>query len=300
MRKKILIAFCLITSVLTLAACGSKDNSKEQQVSSSNTSKKVPAKLTVKNITAEQQASAIAIYAAQKYKGAWRKAYRQAQKSNLSVSPRSTTGLNHIFKKQNYIYEVSGNGQENDAFYSIKDEKVNFYNHKKKLGTASLTKILTYLNDHQYENKVKKLSVNLSAAITAVKYGVKGDKGLVEVPKKLQGTWYNKKGKKLVVTAYTINGEEIHKIASSGLTTTTFNQTKKWARARIENINEINCYHVQSLNAQDFGLLYTVQKENGQVAVVTYSVDTGSYLNSYWKSTKIARANTDASFKSLK
>lgn len=298
MRKKILAIICLVAIGLGLTACSqSTDNQSKEE--SSQSEQKLPFKLTTKNLTLKRQAAAIVIYAAKKYKGVWQKTYSQALKNDLSVSVKSSTGFNNILKKQDYIYEVSGNGKENDAFYCIKGSSVSLYNHKKKLATVSLKQILSYLNDNQQAERVKKLDVVMGASITSNKYGIKGDNGLAFIPKKLQGTWYNKKGKKLVITEHTINHEEIHKISSSGVTTTTFNQTKNWARARIENINGINCYHVQSLNTQDFGLLYTVQKSGNNVAVVTYSVDTGNYLSSYWKTTKIAKDNQDAKFKSL-
>ena len=101
------------------------------------------------------------------------------------------------------------------------------------------------------------------------------------------------------ITDHTVNGEEIHHISNSGVAAESLDQTKKWARARIENINGLNCYHAQTLNAQDFGLLYSVQKDNGNTAVVTYSVDTGHYTATYWKSTKIAKEHRNAEFKTL-
>ncbi len=88
-----------------------------------------------------------------------------------------------------------------------------------------------------------------------------------------------------MIDAHSINGGEIHKISGS-FAPTSFEQTRRWARARMENINGINCYHVQALNAQNFGRLYTVQKKGKNKAVATYSVDTGSCTGSYWKSVK--------------
>ncbi len=122
--------------------------------------------------------------------------------------------------------------------------------------------------------------------------------GTATVPKHLRGTWYNRRGKKLVIDAHSINGGEIHKISGS-FAPTSFEQTRRWARARMENINGIDCYHVQALNAQNFGWLYTVQKKGKNEAVATYSVDTGSCTGSYWKSVKLAKANVDAKFASL-
>lgn len=55
----------------------------------------------------------------------------------------------------------------------------------------------------------------MGASITSDKYGVKGDNGLATVPKHLRGTWYNRRGKKLVIDAHSINGGEIHKISGS-------------------------------------------------------------------------------------
>lgn len=301
MSKKILPLIFLIATILELSACSQNSAQHDKNVVN-NTQKQVSSRLTANKLTKTSQASAITIYAAMKYKGKWQEAYKQAEKNHLSISIKSKTGFSHIFKGQGYIYQVTGNGKEQDTFYTLKKDQISFFNHKRKIATVSLDSILTYLNDQQKYKEVKKLAANtvIGAQITSEKYGVKGDAGLAFIPKKLRGTWYNKKGKKLVITAHTIEGEEIHKISSSVVTTESFQQTKHWARARIENINGINCYHVQSLGAQNFGFLYTAQKSDGNLAVVTYSVDTGDYLDSYWKSTAIARNNDDAEFKSLK
>lgn len=169
-----------------------------------------------------------------------------------------------------------------------------------KIGSASLNELVSYLNDKNEIKNVRKLAAytTMGASITSDKYGVKGDNGLATVPKHLRGTWYNRRGKKLVIDAHSINGGEIHKISGS-FAPTSFEQTRRWARARMENINGIDCYHVQALNAQNFGWLYTVQKKGKNEAVATYSVDTGSCTGSYWKSVKLAKANVDAKFASL-
>ena len=301
MSKKILTLIFLIATVLNLSAC-SQNSAQYNKNVDNNTQRQVSKKLTANNLTKTSQASAITMYAAMNYKGKWQDAYNQATKKHLSISIKSRTGFSRIFKGQGYIYQISGNGKEQNTFYTLKKNKVSFFNHKKKIATVSLSSILAYLNDHQKFEEVKKLAANtvVGARITSDKYGVKGDAGLAFIPKKLRGTWHNRRGKKLVITAHTIDGEEIHRISASSVTTAFFQQTKHWARARIENINGVNCYHVQSLGAQNFGLLYTLQKNGRNLAVVTYSVDTGNSLNSYWKSTAIAKNNVNAEFKSLK
>ena len=301
MSKKILVLIFLIATALNLSACSQNSTQHDKSVDN-NTQKQVSKNLTANKLTKTSQASAITIYAAMKYKGKWQDAYKQAVKNHLSISIKSKTGFSRIFKGQGYIYQVTGNGKEQNTFYTLKKDEVSFFNHKKKIATVSLNSILTFLNDHQKSEEVKRLSAKtvLGARITSNKYGVKGDAGLAYIPKKLRGIWYNKKGKKLVITAHTIEGEEIHRISTAVVTTESFQQTKHWARARIENINGIDCYHIQSLGAQNFGFLYTVQKNGRNPAVVTYSVDTGDYLDSYWKSTTIAKNNVNAEFKSLK
>lgn len=291
---------CLMTAAMGITACSNNSNNDNKKSSSaSEVQKKAPKKLSVDNLTAAQKASAITIYGALKYKKAWEKTCKAAGKNELSVAVKSPTAFNHI-KDKGYIYQVSGNGEEPDTFYILKGNTVNFYN-RKKLGSASLSKIVSYLNDQNEVKDVKELAEHavLGASIASDKYGIKGDKGLAFVPKYLQGTWYNRRGKKLVITAHAIDGEEIHKVSGSGLAPTSFDQTKKWARARIENINGIDCYHVQGLNAQNFGWLYSLQKKGKNSAIATYSVDTGSYTGSYWKSVKLAKDNVDAKFASL-
>lgn len=96
---------------------------------------------------------------------------------------------------------------------------------------------MSYLNDKNEIKNVRKLAAytTMGASITSDKYGVKGDNGLATVPKHLRGTWYNRRGKKLVIDAHSINGGEIHKISGS-FAPTSFEQTRRWARARMENI----------------------------------------------------------------
>lgn len=302
MRKKILATFCLIATAIGLTACRQKKQTNHQNVEKSSvTQKQTPTRLIVKNLSETEKASAITIYGAMKYKGAWQSAYRNAVKNRLSVSVKNRTGFSWIKQGKGFINEVTGNGREHNAFYTSKSDVIYFYNEKKKLGSASLEEIASYLNKHDQMEAVQKLAVNttLAASITSDKYGVKGDNGLALIPAKLRGTWYNYKGKKLVITAHTIDDEEIHRISNSGIAATTLAQTKKWARARIEDINGLNCYHVQTLNSQDFGLLYSVQKEGDNTAVVTYSVATGHYTATYWKTTEIAQKNRHAEFKTL-
>lgn len=295
MSKRIL-ALIGILMALGLTACNQNTANNMNNQRKANTQKQG---LTTK-LNAPEQASAFIIYAAMKYKGHWQKLYQRAQATKLSVSVKNHTGFR--VKSKDYIYEASDDGKEADTFYTVKDDQITWYTDKKKQGSAELSNVVNYLNSHEQANQVKQLAAitKIGAAITSDKYGVKGDNGLSFIPKSLRGTWYNRQGKKLVVTDHTINGEEIHMIDNASFAPVSFKQTEKWARARMENINGIDCYHVQSLNQQGFGLLYTVQKKDGEHAIATYSVDTGDFTGSYWKSIKSAKINRDAVFASLK
>ncbi len=302
MRKKILATFCLIATAAGLTACSQKKQINHQNMEKSSVAQKqAPTRLIVKELGDKEKASAITIYGAMNYKGAWQTAYKDAVKNHLSISVKNRTGFSWIKQGRGFINEVTGNGREHNAFYTSKGDTIYFYNEKRKLGSASLEEITSYLNKRDQFTVVQKLAANttLAASVTSNKYGVKGDDGLALVPVKLRGTWYNYKGEKLTATAHTINDEEIHQISNSGIAATSLAQTKKWARARIEDINGLNCYHVRTLNSQDFGLLYSVQKSGENTAVVTYSVATGHYTATYWKSTKIAREHRHAEFRTL-
>ena len=294
MSKKLLAIICVSVAALGLSACNQKSYLKNSRTS--NAQRQVSKKLAVNRLSAAEKASAITVYAAMKYEKAWQKVYQHAINHKLFIAIKNQTGFKNV-KGRKYIYQVSGNSQETATYYTIDDHEVDFYNDK-KIGTASLGEIVAYLNNKDKSETVKNLATKttVGAAITSDK----GDNGLANVPRKLQGTWYTRKGKKLIITAHTIDGEQIHQIADSGIEAESFDQTEKWARARIENINGIDCYHVQSLNAQNFGLLYSVQKKGRDSAVVTYSVDTGDYVNAYWKSVELAKVYEDADFASLK
>lgn len=301
MSRKIFAMICLITATVGITAC-SNNSGAENNKQVKQTQKKTSPKLRVKELTNPEQASALTTYAAIKYKGRWQEVYQKADKNKLYVSLKSRVSFKHFNKGKGYIYEVSGNGKENATFYTFDKRTVYFYSRQKRVGSASLDEIISFLNKEKKVQNVKSLAkkTEYAAAITSDKYGIKGDNGLVNVPKNLIGTWYNRRGKKLVITAHTVAGKEIHSIASGGLVTDYFAQTKDWSRARIENINGVDCYHVQEINAQDFGILYSMQKKGKNDAIATYSVDTGSYTGSYWKSKKIAQENVTVKFKSLK
>lgn len=292
-----------MTAAVGLTACGnnSSANNTENNKQAKQTQKKTSLKLTNKSLTNTKEASAITTYAAMKCKGRWQDVYQKAKKNGLYVSIKSRVGFKHFNKGKGYIYEVSDSSKENAIFYTFDKQKVYFYSRQRVVGSAELDEIISYLNKENKAEDVAKLARNTeyAAPITSDKYGIKGDNGLANVLEDLVGTWYNRRGKKLVITNHTINGKEIHEIASGGLVTDTFDQTADWSRARMENINGLDCYHVQEINAQDYGILYTMQRKGNNHAVVTYSVDTGSYTGSYWKSAKIARENVTAKFKSL-
>src|SRR5699024_6222896 len=190
-------------------------NTRKSMKKSIRTHKPSSKRLNVKSKADTEKSSAISVYGSMKYGDAWKTAYSDAKKNRLSISVKNRTGFNWIKKGRGYIYEVTGNGQENNAFYTMKSETVYFYNQKKNLGVASLSEIASYLNEHNQVKSVEKLATKttLAAEVTSDKYGVKGDDGLALVPTRLWGTWYNYKGKKLVITDHTVNGEEIHHIS---------------------------------------------------------------------------------------
>lgn len=137
---------CLMTAAIGITACSNNSNNDNKNSSSaSKVQKQAPKKLSVNDLTAAQKASAITIYGALKYKKAWEKTCKAAGKNELSVAVKSPTAFKYI-KDKGYIYQVSGNGEEPDTFYILEGNTVNFYN-RKKLGSASLNKIVSYLND---------------------------------------------------------------------------------------------------------------------------------------------------------
>ena len=71
-------------------------------------------------------------------------------------------------KDKGYIYQVSGNGKEPDTYYILEGNTVNFYN-RKKVGSASLNKIVSYLNDKNEIKNVRKLTAytTMGASITS-------------------------------------------------------------------------------------------------------------------------------------
>ena len=195
MSKKLLAIICVSVAALGLSACNQKSYLKNSRTS--NAQRQVSKKLAVNRLSAAEKASAITVYAAMKYEKAWQKVYQHAINHKLFIAIKNQTGFKNV-KGRKYIYQVSGNSQETATYYTIDDHEVDFYNDK-KIGTASLGEIVAYLNNKDKSETVKNLATKttVGAAITSDKYGVKGDNGLANVPRKLQGTWYTRKGKEL-------------------------------------------------------------------------------------------------------
>ena len=126
MRNKTLVAFCLIAAMINLTACQSQKQTNNRQTieKSGVTQKQTPKRLIVKSMSDTEKSSAISIYGSMKYGDAWKTAYSDAKKNHLSISVKNRTGFNWIKKGRGYIYEVTGNGQENNAFYTMPGFKI--------------------------------------------------------------------------------------------------------------------------------------------------------------------------------
>lgn len=333
MKRKLTVLIA-VSAALTLAGCsqstqgGTKSQqspSKTSQVSKKSSSAKPSAKtssqkdttkLSANDMDYKTTASAIAVYAAQKYGDTWEIAVNAAKQNNLSVAFRSKADTDISSDNSGYVYEVSGTGKSSNARYMLgggdgADKQVTIFVKQRDLGTVSLGNIVSYLNSKNAGDTVKSLAKNTQLNVKLAgdederkTSPVQHNNSASAIPSTLQGTWYtadtgNGNIDTLTVTDNKINDEvgfsmDVKKKGSSSSGTNS-------GYMKQATINGINFYSFTNMGQKPGqGSTYLApHTENGQSVIV--SANSNGRTNAvYWKSKALAKQNSNKQFSDLK
>ena len=145
----------------------SKKSSNNSNTSSDSSSKSSDSdKLSAENMDYKTTASAIAVYASQKYGDTWEIAVNAAKQNHLSVAFRSKAETGITSDNSGYVYEVSGTGKSSNARYMLSgdgaNKQITIFVKQRNVGTASLSDIVNYLNDKNDADLVNQLAKTLN------------------------------------------------------------------------------------------------------------------------------------------
>lgn len=335
--KKKLTVLVAISAALTLAGCSqsSQGNTQSQSAKSSKIAKKTSTKPTAESTSSKSSsndnfvklsankmdykttASAITVYAAQKYGDTWEIALNAAEKGNLDVAFRTKDATGISADNSGYVYEVSGTGKSSNARYMLgggdgSDKQVTIFVKQRNLGTISLGEIVNYLNSKKAGTTVDSLAKNTQLNVKLQGDEAAGKTSPVQsnkssasvIPANLQGTWYTADTGNGNIDTLTVSSNKINdeagfsmdvKKKNTGSSDTTTGYMKQTA------INGINFYSFTNMGQRPGqGSTYLApHTENGQSVVV--SANSNGRTNAvYWKSEALAKQNANKQFKDLK
>lgn len=330
--KNKLTVLVAISAALTLAGCSQStqgntqsEQSKSSQVSKkssnsdnntsseSSSSKNDSTKLSAEDMDYKTTASAIAVYASQKYGDTWEIAVDAAKQNHLSVAFRSKADTGISSDNSGYVYEVSGTGKSSNARYMISGDGANrqatIFVKQRNVGTASLTDIVKYLNDKNDADLVNQLAKNaeLNAKLdgdgSSVTKSDSSDSNVI--PSALQGTWYTADTGNGNIDTLTVSGNKINDEAGFSMNVkkenTNSSSDSLSGYMKQATINGINFYSFTNMGqTPGQGSTYLARHtENGQDVIV--SANSNGRTNAvYWKSEALAKQNANKQFSDLK
>lgn len=333
MKHKLTVLVAL-SAALTLAGCSqntqggaksSQSQSKTSQVSKKSSSAQPSAKtssqkdgtkLSADDMDYKTTASAIAVYAAQKYGDTWEIAVNAAKQNNLSIAFRSKSATGITADNNGYVYEVSGTGKSSNARYMLgggdgANKQVTIFVKQRNLGTVSLGNIVSYLNSKGAGNTVKSLAQNaklgakLAGDVDESKTSpVQHNNASSVIPSALQGTWYTADTGNGNIDTLTVTDNKINDEAGFSMDVQKKNTGSSGTNSgymKQANINGINFYSFTNMGQQPGqGSTYLApHTENGQQVIV--SANSNGRTNAvYWKSETLAKKNANKQFSDLK
>lgn len=332
--KHKLTVLVAISAALTLAGCSqtaqsntqssqsktskvaknSSDNSNTSTASSKN--KDTYTKLSASKMDYKTTASAIAVYAAQKYGDTWEIAVNAAKQGNLGVAFRSKDATGITSDNDGYVYEVSGTGKSSNARYMLAgdgaDKQVTIFVKQRNLGTTSLKDIVAYLNQKNDADLVKQL-----AEKTQLNVKLAGDEDTQKttnkkttnnssasvIPSSLQGTWYTADTGNGNIDTLTVTDNKINDEAgfSMNVKAKTSGSNTSDGYMKQTTINGISFYSFTNMGqTPGQGSTYLApHTEDGQSVIV--SANSNGRTNAvYWKSEALAKKNSNKQFSDLK
>lgn len=332
--KHKLTVLVAISAALTLAGCSqttqsntqssqsktskvaknSSDNSNTSTASSKN--KDTYTKLSASKMDYKTTASAIAVYAAQKYGDTWEIAVNAAKQGNLGVAFRSKDATGITSDNDGYVYEVSGTGKSSNARYMLAgdgaDKQVTIFVKQRNLGTTSLKDIVAYLNQKNDADLVKqlaektqlnvKLAGNEDTQKTTNNSSASNSSASV-IPSSLQGTWYTADTGNGNIDTLTVTDNKINDEAgfSMNVKAKTSGSSTSDGYMKQTTINGISFYSFTNMGqTPGQGSTYLApHTEDGQSVIV--SANSNGRTNAvYWKSEALAKKNSNKQFSDLK
>lgn len=323
--KHKLTVLVAISAALTLAGCSQTKqndtqssqsktskvakNSNDNSNTSTASSKNKNTKLSASQMDYKTTASAIAVYAAEKYGDTWEIAVNAAKDGNLDVAFRSKNATGITFDNDGYVYEVSGTGKSSNARYMISgdgaNKQVTIFVKQRNLGTTSLSQIVDYLNEHNDTKLVYQL-----AQKTELDVNLEGDNdsqsntsAVSVIPSVLQGTWYTADTGNGNIDTLTITNNKINDEAGFSMNVKAKNSGSSSTDGYMKQttINSINFYSFTNMgqNPGQGSTYLAPHTENGQSVIV--SANSNGRTNAvYWKSEALAKKNANKQFSDLK
>lgn len=323
MKRKLTVLVAL-TAALTLAGCsqntqGNTQSEKSSQVSKNNSSKtnsesssekENTAKLSADNMDYKTQASAIAVYAAQKYGDTWEIAVNAAKNGNLSVAFRTKAATGITSDDSGYVYEVSGTGKSSNARYMLNGDgaqkKITIFVKQRNLGTVTLQDVVDYINQNNDVDLVKSLAKN--AKLDAQLEGDGNTTNATKqadasvIPSSLQGTWYTADTGNGNIDTLTVTDNKINDEAGFSMNVKAKNSGSSTSSGYMKQttINGINFYSFTNMGQEPGqGSTYLApHTENGQSVIVSAN-SKGTTNAVYWKSKALAKQNSNKQFSDL-
>ena len=287
----------------------SSDNSNTSTASSKN--KDTYTKLSASKMDYKTTASAIAVYAAQKYGDTWEIAVNAAKQGNLGVAFRSKDATGITSDNDGYVYEVSGTGKSSNARYMLAgdgaDKQVTIFVKQRNLGTTSLKDIVAYLNQKNDADLVKQLAkktqLNVKLAGDEDTQKTTNNSSASVVPSSLQGTWYTADTGNGNIDTLTVTDNKINDEAGFSMNVKAKNSGSSTSDGYMKQttINGISFYSFTNMGqTPGQGSTYLApHTENGQSVIV--SANSNGRTNAvYWKSKALAEKNSNKQFSDLK
>jgi len=324
--KRKLTVLVALTAALTLAGCSQNTqgntqsrSEKSSQVSKNNSSKtnsesssekENTAKLSADNMDYKTQASAIAVYAAQKYGDTWEIAVNAAKNGNLSVAFRTKAATGITSDDSGYVYEVSGTGKSSNARYMLNGDgaqkKITIFVKQRNLGTVTLQDVVDYINQNNDVDLVKSLAKN--AKLDAQLEGDGNTTNATKqadasvIPSSLQGTWYTADTGNGNIDTLTVTDNKINDEAGFSMNVKAKNSGSSTSSGYMKQttINGINFYSFTNMGQEPGqGSTYLApHTENGQSVIVSAN-SKGTTNAVYWKSEALAKQNSNKQFSDL-
>ena len=326
--KSKLTVLVAISAALTLAGCSQStqgnsnsqsQSEKSSQVSKSNSEKtgtsessnsQNSAKLSAENMDYKTQASAISVYAAQKYGDTWEIAVNAAKNGNLGVAFRTKAATGITSDDSGYVYEVSGTGKSSNARYMLNGDgaqkKITIFVKQRNLGTVTLQDVVDYINKNNDVDLVQSLAKNakLDVKLEGDNDNAAGAKASASavIPSSLQGTWYTADTGNGNIDTLTITANKINDEAGFSMDVKAKNSGSSTSSGYMKQatINGINFYSFTNMGQEPGqGSTYLApHTENGQSVIVSAN-SKGTTKAVYWKSEALAKQNSNKQFSDL-